>query len=149
MWCRCRGLEAAFDLHCLSLQSMEQSQQDNRQHTIARSVEHSKRTQQLPEDSNVFVAPSNNTTKPMEKVQLPPDLHEREATFYRCVAMVLGLPGGGGQVCLPWWLLWAALGHCAHAFLHSRDGSTGPWEIEHPRGTRAPRCLGGRWWTAA
>lgn len=77
---------------------MEQSQQDSRQHNIERSVEHSKRTQQIPEDSNVFVAPSNNTTKPMERVLGPPDLYEREATFARCVAMVLGLPGGSGQV---------------------------------------------------
>ena len=79
-------------------QGVERSQQERRQETMQNAVDKSKRTNELPPNARVFIAPKNNVTKPLEKVAPPPDLYEREYTFSRSVAMVLGLPSGGGQV---------------------------------------------------
>ena len=40
------------------------------------------------------MAPKNNTTKPLEKVEGPSDMMDREAMFAKNVALALGIPTG-------------------------------------------------------
>ncbi len=47
----------------------------------------------MPPDSTIFVAPKNNTTKTLDKSEVPAELMKREMCFARAVALALGIPG--------------------------------------------------------
>lgn len=72
---------------------MEQNSRMIRQETLMDMMEVSKERCNIPQDSAVFVAPKNNTTKPMDKSEVPAELMKREMCFSRSVALALGIPG--------------------------------------------------------
>lgn len=72
---------------------MEQNSRMLRQETLLDMVEITKERICMPQESTVFVAPKNNTTKPLDKSEVPAELMKREMCFARAVALALGIPG--------------------------------------------------------
>ena len=76
------------------MQGIESNARSIRQESVHQIVEQGKAQSNLPPETSVFIAPKNNSAKPLEKVEAPPDLAEREAQFARSVALALGIPAG-------------------------------------------------------
>ena len=74
------------------MQGIESNARSIRQESVHQIVEQGKAQSNLPPETSVFIAPKNNSAKPLEKVEAPPDLAEREAQFARSVALALGIP---------------------------------------------------------
>lgn len=72
---------------------MEQNNRMARQETLLDMVEITKERISMPQESTVFVAPKNNTTKALDKSEVPAELMKREMCFARSVALALGIPG--------------------------------------------------------
>ena len=82
---------------CIPLQVHSQGLENNnrisRQETLLNLVEISKDRICMPPESTIFVAPKNNTTKSLDKSEVPAELIKRELSFARSVALSLGIPG--------------------------------------------------------
>lgn len=72
---------------------MEQNNRMARQETLMDMVDIAKERISMPQESTVFVAPKNNTTKALDKSEVPAELMKREMCFARSVALALGIPG--------------------------------------------------------
>ena len=72
---------------------VEQNNRIARQETLLNMVELTKERISMPQESTVFVAPKNNTAKPLDKSEVPAELMKREMCFARSVALALGIPG--------------------------------------------------------
>jgi hypothetical protein len=62
---------------------MEQNNRMVRQDTLLEMVETTKERISMPQESTVFIAPKNNTAKPLEKSEVPAELMKREMCFAR------------------------------------------------------------------
>jgi hypothetical protein len=87
------GACISHQVHQQFTAGIEQNSRMIRQETLMEMVESNKERLNIPQDSTVFVAPKNNTTKPLDKSEAPAELMKREMCFSRSVALALGIPG--------------------------------------------------------
>ena len=84
-------------------QGLENDARFQRQETMNTLLEVSKEQSNLPPESIAFIAPKNNSIKPLERLEAPPDMLELEANFVRNACRALGIPTsiheGSRQAC--------------------------------------------------
>jgi len=85
------------------VQGLETDARFQRQETMNTLLEVSKEQSNLPPESIAFIAPKNNSIKPLERLEAPPDMLELEANFVRNACRALGIPTsiheGSRQAC--------------------------------------------------
>jgi len=84
-------------------QGLENDARFQRQETMNTLLEVSKEQSNLPPESIAFIATKNNSIKPLERLEAPPDMLELEANFVRNACRALGIPTsiheGSRQAC--------------------------------------------------
>ena len=108
----------------LAAQGLESSARAYRQDAMYGLMEEGRKHSHLPRESVALVVPKNNSVKPLEKLEPPPERVHMEEAFARSAAQALGMPLGMVRLVLQRSLAWA-------------DGATGRGTTAAPRGARA------------